>query len=224
MRTGPGTGYPKILTVPRGTSPQYNCWTQGDRVGGVDVWFNVTYGGQTGFITSKYDDSHYAKDSDITGKYGIPHCGDPTPTPTPQPGDAKASQAISYASARVGSTAYNGACLRFVREAWASAGVDLRSQVTVAWGSNTYPQDIWGHFRSGTTGTGNPPPGALAFYLAKSGRSKTYSHITIATDRGGNTISTNDTVDRNKVHAESISQHSSSGAYNYYVGWWMPAH
>ncbi|MBZ5735418.1 CHAP domain-containing protein [Nocardioides sp. TRM66260-LWL] len=85
MRTGPGTGYPKILTVPRGTSPQYNCWTQGDRVGGVDVWFNVTYGGQTGFITSKYDDSHYAKDSDITGKYGIPHCGDTPPPPPPPP-------------------------------------------------------------------------------------------------------------------------------------------
>lgn len=221
LRTGPGTQYPSVGIVPRGTSPAYQCWTRGQSVAGVSVWFKVVHGGQTGYISSYYDDSHYPRAEDIQRLYGIPSCDtQPPTTPTPATSGAAAG-AIDWARRQLGSTSWNGLCLSFVRNAWASQGVDLRSKVSVTWGSDTYPADVWGHFRSGTTGTGTPPAGALVFYLSTRGR--TYSHVTIATDGGGNTISTNDTVDRTKVHTESISQHDGSGAYSRYVGWWLPA-
>jgi uncharacterized protein YraI len=82
LRAGTNTGTARVGGLYRGTSPSFNCWAQGQNISGVDVWFNVTYNGVTGFYASYYDDSHYATDADITSEYGIPQCGTQQPTPT----------------------------------------------------------------------------------------------------------------------------------------------
>ncbi|MCX6396359.1 MAG: SH3 domain-containing protein [Propionibacteriales bacterium] len=81
MRSGPSTSYAIIGSVPSGVSPTYLCWTEGQSINGVNVWFKVTYGA-TGFISSYYDNSSYTTNSQITSKYGIPNCSTQTSTPT----------------------------------------------------------------------------------------------------------------------------------------------
>jgi hypothetical protein len=76
-------------------------------------------------------------------------------------------------------------------EALQAAGVNLRNDVTVPIGSNTYPVDIWNHFNTGKTGGGsNPPTGALVFYSNQQG-DRTLSHVAISVG-GGRTVSTTD--------------------------------
>jgi uncharacterized protein YraI/surface antigen len=82
MRTGPSTSYSIVAVIPAGVSPSFNCWKQGQNVNGVDVWFNVTYGGHTGYYASYYDNSSYTTDSQITSKYHVPQCGTTPPPPT----------------------------------------------------------------------------------------------------------------------------------------------
>lgn len=82
MRSGPGTQNEIITVVPAGVSPTYDCWSKGTNVNGVDVWFDVDYAGKNGFISSFFDDSHYASDEDITSKYSIPPCGAAQPVQT----------------------------------------------------------------------------------------------------------------------------------------------
>jgi hypothetical protein len=83
IRPQPNTSQPAVGWMAEGTSPDYNCWTQGQNVNGVDVWFNVNHSGVTGYYASYYDNSSYAHDSDITAKYGIPQCGAAPPPPQP---------------------------------------------------------------------------------------------------------------------------------------------
>ena len=211
VRSGPSTGYAVIGTVPSGASPTYHCWTQGQNINGVDVWFNMTYGSVTGYISSYYDNSSYSTDAAITSKYGIPNCSTATSTPT------GAQKAINWAAARVGSTSYQGLCLTFVFDAYNyGAGVNLRYQVNYPIGSNTYPVDIWGKFTRGTTGTGTPPAGALVFYASTTG-DRTLSHVVLSVG-GGNTISTADRI-ATPIHYETVAQHY----YAKYLGWWLPA-
>jgi hypothetical protein len=129
-------------------------------------------------------------------------------------GSAKGQAAADWSRARIANTSYDYACLRFVREAWAAQGIDLRAQVSVGWGSDTYPADVWGHFKSGTTGgTSTPPVGALVFYSGTTDR--TTSHVTIYV--GNNqVVSTKDYLG-GPVHYETYGQHVRQ------VGWWLPA-
>lgn len=83
IRPTPNTSQPALGWMAEGTSPDYHCWTQGQNINGVDVWFNVTHSGITGYYSSYYDNSSYAQDSDITAKYGIPQCGSAPPPPPP---------------------------------------------------------------------------------------------------------------------------------------------
>ena len=204
IRPGPSTGSGNPLTVmPPGTSPDFNCWTQGQNIGGVDVWFSVNYHGVTGYYASYYDNSSYSTDSQITSKYGIPNCG-------------TAQKAANWAAAHVGQNYDSDLCLTFVFQAWAAAGVNLRNDVTVPINDNTYPVDIWKHFNTGTTGSGSTPPvGALVFYANKQG-DRTLSHVAISVG-GGRTVSTSDGV-ASDVHYETIAQHN----YAIYLGWWLP--
>jgi len=193
--------------MPPGTSPDFNCWTQGQNIGGVDVWFSINYHGVTGYYASYYDNSSYSTDTQITSKYGIPHCG---------PAQGPAQVAANWAAGHVGQNYDSGLCLAFVFQAWAAAGVNLRNYVTVPINGNTYPVDIWNHFNHGTTGGGSQPPvGALVFYANKQGN-RTLSHVAISVG-GGRTVSTSDGVGSN-VHYETIAQHS----YANYLGWWLP--
>jgi hypothetical protein len=206
VRPGPSTSSGNPLAVmPPGTSPDFNCWIQGQNIGGVDVWFRVNYGRVSGYYASYYDNSSYSSDSQITSKYGIPHCG-----------SAAAQNAANWAAAEVGQNYDSGLCLSFVFQAWSAAGVNLRNYVTVPINGNTYPVDIWNHFNTGKMGGGSQPPvGALVFYANKQGN-RTLSHVTISVG-GGRTVSTSDGVASN-VHYETIAQHS----YANYLGWWLP--
>ena len=118
-----------------------------------------------------------------------------------------------YANAH--NTSYNGACLRFVFEAYSAAGVNLRRWVGAPIGSNTYPVDIWGHFNHGRTGRGTPPYGALVFWKAANGN-RTLSHVALSLGRG-RLVSTSDGV-AGYTHYERVSQHR----YAVYQGWWLP--
>ena len=206
IRPGPSTGSGNPLAVmPPGTSPDFNCWTQGQNIGGVDVWFKVNYNGVIGYYASYYDNSSYSTDAQITSKYGIPYCG-----------FSGAQSAANWAAAHVGQNYDSGYCLTFVFQAWSAAGYNLRNDVTVPINGDTYPVDIWGHFNTGTMGGGSHPPvGALVFYANKQGN-RTLSHVTISVG-GGETVSTSDGVASN-VHYETIAQHS----YANYLGWWLP--
>jgi hypothetical protein len=220
LRSAASASSARVGGLYAGSSPNFNCWAQGQNINGVDVWFNVTYGGVTGYYASYYDNSSYATDSQITSKYGIPPCQSGSAAPTPPPSasgttgaeNAAINWARPYASAH--DLTYNGLCLTFVFRAYAAAGINLRQWVSVPIGYNTYPVDIWGHFTHGTTGSGTPPPGALVFYASRYGR--TYSHVALSVG-GGNLISTEDAV-AYYTHYETAAQHS----YAIYLGWWLP--
>ncbi len=206
--------------VTYGTSVNLLCGTFGSPVGPYanTAWDQVQVvngpnAGRVGYISEHWVNTPVKSGQHVAGE---PTCGTQRP-----PTGAHATAAINWATGQLGSTAWKNLCLSFVRNAYASGGDDLKAQVSVTWGSNTFPQDIWGHFKSGTTGTGTPPAGALVFYLAKSGYGKEYSHVTIAVDGSTNTISSDDTY-KSTVHRETIAQHTASGARNTYVGWWLP--
>lgn len=132
--------------------------------------------------------------------------------------------AVNWAAGQVGSTSWGYLCLSFVYDAWQyGAGINLRNDTSgVAYNSNTDPQDVWGHFTTGTTGTGEPPYGALVFFDAKSGYDpEYYSHVAIM-GANGEMISTNDAFNESAVHYETLAQEQSSGSYSVYVGWWLP--
>jgi hypothetical protein len=134
--------------------------------------------------------------------------------------------AVNWATGQLqsnpGNSKWLGHCLGFDHAAYTAAGVNLPAEVSVSWGSGTYPDDIWGHFTGGTTGAGTTPPvGALVFYSATAtGHDHTYSHVALSVG-GGNTISTSDKYNGG-LHYETIAQHMSVHPYNTYVGWWLP--
>jgi hypothetical protein len=71
--------------MPEGASPDYHCFAWGQNINGVPIWFNVTYGGATGYYASYYDDSSYHSNEELTAKYGVPLCGSAPPAPAPGP-------------------------------------------------------------------------------------------------------------------------------------------
>ena len=233
IRQGPGTSYPTLGLIPEGASPDFSCYSYGQMVGNVDVWFSVSYKGASGYYASYYDDSSYSSAANLTAKYGIPQCGQAAsppsapaavpaqvqpPAPVAAVGPTAAENAAMgwarrYADAHSGS--YAGLCLTFVFQAYAAAGVNLRPWVAVPIGGNTYPMDIWGHFSHGSTGGGTPPAGALVFFEPRNGN-RYYSHVALSLG-SGNLISTEDGV-ASDIHYETLAQHS----YANYLGWWLP--
>ncbi|HEV3310273.1 MAG TPA: amidase domain-containing protein [Chloroflexota bacterium] len=81
IRPEPNTSQPALGWMPEGASPEYNCFTHGEMIGTVSVWFNVTYNGVTGYYASFYDNSSYKNDAELTAKYGVPACGSAPPVP-----------------------------------------------------------------------------------------------------------------------------------------------
>jgi len=190
LRSGPSTSSARVGGIYRGASPDFHCWTQGQTINGLDVWFNVTYNGGTGFYASYYDDSHYTTDSQITSKYRIPMCGSQPTSPqgttaSPQrPGVDRMAQNVGRWGA-----AHNGAI-------WASAiehrelalvGADWRARgdgpygewagdcyrfAFLAWYANgvrpmlaaTAQAAATAYQRAGKMHAGVPPAGAMVFY------------------------------------------------------------
>jgi hypothetical protein len=93
IRPQPNTSQAPIGAIPEGASPDYNCYTYGEVIGSVPVWFSVNYNGVTGYYASYYDDSSYNSEDELTAKYGIQKWGatppprtHPTPRSTPTSG------------------------------------------------------------------------------------------------------------------------------------------
>ncbi len=84
IRPDPNTSKPPVGWMPEGASPDYNCFAWGQNINGVPIWFNVNYGGVTGYYASYYDDSSYHSNEELTAKYGVPLCGS-SPPPAPPP-------------------------------------------------------------------------------------------------------------------------------------------
>jgi uncharacterized protein YraI len=218
IKSGPDSGFGSTGSVPNGVSPTKFCWLPGQKIGYVDVWFDVTYGGNVGFIPSYYDDSSYTHDGDITAKYGIPECATAISPPT-SPVSATEAAAANWATGQIGSKSWDGLCLALVNKAWAAAGVSLPSEVSVAWNGNTYPTDIWGHFKAGKTGTGAPAvPGSIVFFHGStSAHYRDWSHVIIYVGNG-EYVSSPDSVNESDVHYETYGQHPT----NVELGWWLP--
>jgi hypothetical protein len=94
IRPEPNTSRPALGWMPEGASPEYTCFTHGETIGNVSVWFYVTYNGVTGYYASFYDNSSYQNDAELTAKYGVPACGGGS-VPPPQPVPAGSSSGSS---------------------------------------------------------------------------------------------------------------------------------
>jgi hypothetical protein len=107
IRPTPDTSRPPLGTVPQGASPVLHCFTYGQNINGVHVWFNISWAGHTGYYASFYDDSHYSSEAQLTAKYGIPKCGAPAPAPAPSTADRAGHVAINLGGGQMIST-YDG--------------------------------------------------------------------------------------------------------------------
>lgn len=99
IRTEPAMAAPKIGGIPEGQSPDYHCYVHAEYVYGTTLWFNVTYGGVTGWYTSFYDDVPLSWQGDIEGNYGIHRCGaeqQAAPAPASPPAPTAAQQPLAY--------------------------------------------------------------------------------------------------------------------------------
>jgi hypothetical protein len=76
LRPEPNKFQSPIGSIPEGESPEYHRFTDGQSIDGYQVWLNVTYGGVTGYYSSRYDNGNYDPEDQITDRYGIPPCGD----------------------------------------------------------------------------------------------------------------------------------------------------
>lgn len=86
MHSEPTVGSTRTGWLGERASPDYTCFTYGDTVGNVNVWFLVTNaGGATGYYPSYYDDSSYSSEAELTSRYGVPRCGNTSPSPPPPP-------------------------------------------------------------------------------------------------------------------------------------------
>jgi len=139
------------------------------------------------------------------------------------------TNAVNWAIGQIGSSSFGQLCLTLVNDAY-SEGAGLNIEPLTNYGSfnsSTYPQEVWAAgFNHGTTGGSNtaPPYGALVFYNASGAGASDpsdYSHITIM-GINGEMISTNDVVNENVVHYETMAQVVAAHPYNTYVGWWLP--
>lgn len=107
IRPEPNTSRPATGWMPEGASPDYNCFVWGQNIGGVPIWFNVNYGGVTGYYASFYDDSSYHSNEELTAKYGVPLCGSAPPSSPPPPGAPSTPGTTQSAPAAVYFSPYN---------------------------------------------------------------------------------------------------------------------
>jgi hypothetical protein len=124
LRAGTDASTARVGGLYRGTSPSFNCWAQGQNVNGVDIWFNVTYNGVTGYYASFFDDSSYATDAQITSKYRIRPCGESSAPVAPQvPATVAASVSVYFSPYGQGSHELNDQTVGTVyRPKWYGGG------------------------------------------------------------------------------------------------------
>jgi hypothetical protein len=158
IQSEPNAGSTRLGLIPEGASPEYNCFTHGEMVGNVSVWFNVTYDGITGDYASYYDNSSYTDDAELTAKYGVSACeatqpASPTQTPATGSGNESSSSpsiapsgisfnrgaAVAWAEAHATQTPPDAAaCTWFVSQALWAGGLPQ----TAAWTSSGHHGSI----------------------------------------------------------------------------------
>ncbi|HEY3673680.1 MAG TPA: hypothetical protein VGN51_22280 [Acidimicrobiia bacterium] len=138
--------------------------------------------------------------------------GNAVGTVTTHPSSGKADEAIRWASQRLGQDFRHGECLKFVYEAYLSAGIDIGHPPPFP---NDTAYQYWTQHGTVQQHTLNPPRGALVFWGPTAG----YPEGHVAISQGdGTAISTYErTTDyvHNLVIAERNQTHP-------YLGWMMP--
>jgi hypothetical protein len=156
---------------------------------------------------------------------GLHSASRPVPTVNIHEASATVSQqgqAVSYAEGYVGHNAYNGWCLRFVADAWQSAGVHLAGSSTALTYWTTNPNHWQEHPSPGSYN--GAPKGALLFWGATQWNG--YGHVAIAADSSGNVISSSAFPYYNGIRSDprvfkfTITSRPSSTYH--YLGWMMP--
>jgi uncharacterized protein YraI len=192
-RSGPGTGYAAIRSLPRGTNISIVCQVQnGTSVGGSRTWDRLS----DGTWVSDYWTNTPSYNSYIPG---IGDCGSSGGGSTSIPG---ASSAISWARARVGSTAWEGWCERFVANAYGRSTAGFAS-------AKAHWNDAVARGRARTDR--NPPAGALVFWNSWY-QGVNYGHVGISLG-SGNVIATS-------VYGRVGT--TSLGHFANYLGWVSP--
>lgn len=248
IRLGPSTtsGNP-IGAIPTGASPDFQCWTEGQNISGVDVWFRVDYNGVTGYYASYWDDSSYSTDWQIVSKYGIPNCASvasPAPAPAssePAPADvaptttlAPAPTSGGPAPSSSGPTAAESAAIAWANPFAARRSVSYHNlcltfvfRAYEAAGINlrrwvTVPIG-WNTYpqdiwnRFSHGHTGGGTPPAGALVFFRGSGGNRTLSHVVISTGGGNLISTSDRV-AGYIHYENMAQHR----YAVYLGWWLP--
>jgi hypothetical protein len=102
IRPTPSTSQPAVGWMPEGASPDFVCFTYGDRVEGLNVWFQINYNGVSGFYASHWDNSSYKTEAELTAKYAIPKCGTAPPPPKDSAPPAKTYSSIYFSPFNTG--------------------------------------------------------------------------------------------------------------------------
>jgi cell wall-associated NlpC family hydrolase len=206
IRPTPDTSRAPVGTIPQGASPDFHCFTYGQNINGVNVWFNVTQAGVTGYYASFYDDAHYSSEAQLRATYGIPKCG---ATPTPPPATSAAERAIGWMNARLGSTQYDSYCLAAVYQAYLAAGINITAGLASG-PSHGSAYTYWTVARNRHLGDRNVPRGGLVFFRSAAGAP---GHVAISLG-GGRMISTYDGR-THAIHTMAISSYDPSR----FLGW-----
>lgn len=121
--------------------------------------------------------------------------------------------AVSWAQAQIGSTAWDGECLRFVDEAYAQAGDDITAQA----GGHSSAIEYWDtYYGQKNAPSETPPYGALVFWNATA--TNPYGHVAISLGNG-NAVSSEERTNVG-IHEFSIAERDSQGYEQ--VGWVLP--
>ncbi|HEX6497630.1 MAG TPA: hypothetical protein VF054_01210 [Micromonosporaceae bacterium] len=191
VRASPGTGYDAWDTVADGASVSILCQTSGSSVTGTygtsNVWDMI---GRGGFVS----DAYVYTGSDGYVAHACTYANNP-PRANPRGKDG----AISYEFARLGSTAYEGWCMKFQAQAygWSYSGWST-AEVGGDWMVN--------HGYMHTSGI--PPRGALVWYHNSSGT----GHVVVSLGEG-------------KIIGTSVGGAVGVANYDYrtgYRGWSIP--
>lgn len=193
-RSGPGTSYSILRTLPEGAAIDIVCQTTGTSVNGSSIWDKLLDGGYVSdFYTTTPVFNGYSP--------GIPVCGTVTPPVS------REANAVAWAKTQMNSTSYEGWCDRFVANAYGRA---TSGYVNAAAHLADMQQRGAMHF-----GDYSPPSGALVFFYA--GKKNGYNgHVMLSTG-GGQAISSDHWVGKTHLGVGYVS--TTDTHFGSYAGW-----